>query len=195
VSGGIKDNCRRQHRNVRSTPEAFLEVVAPYRDDLVVAAECVFTWYWLADVSAQGGHRDRAGARAGDETIHGGKAKNDKLDSFKIATLLRGGLLPQASVYSVTMRSTRDLLRRRLHLMRKPGQPLAHIQSTRAQYNVPEFKRRIAWERVFFDHYNGWRPHRSLDLAPPNGRTPAATWTETQAIKAKTSGQSRRTPA
>jgi transposase InsO family protein len=24
---------------------------------------------------------------------------------------------------------------------------------------------------VFTDHYNGWRPHRSLDLAPPNGRT------------------------
>ena len=33
------------HRNVKSTPEAFLEVVAPYRDDLVVAAECMFTWY------------------------------------------------------------------------------------------------------------------------------------------------------
>ena len=27
---------------------------------------------------------------------------------------------------------------------------------------------------VFIDHYNGWRPHRSLDLAPPNGRPSAA---------------------
>jgi hypothetical protein len=43
------------HRNVASTPEAFLEVVAPYRDDLVVAAECMFTWYWLADVCAAQG--------------------------------------------------------------------------------------------------------------------------------------------
>jgi hypothetical protein len=32
------------HRNVKSTAEAFLEIVAPYRDDLVVAAECMFTW-------------------------------------------------------------------------------------------------------------------------------------------------------
>ena len=40
------------HRNVPSTPEAFLEIVAPYREDLVVAAECMFTWYWLADVCA-----------------------------------------------------------------------------------------------------------------------------------------------
>ena len=30
------------HRNVNSTPEAFLATIAPYRDDLVVAAECMF---------------------------------------------------------------------------------------------------------------------------------------------------------
>ena len=36
---------------------------------------------------------------------------------------------------------------------------------------------------VFIDHYNGWRPHRSLDLVPPNGRPSAATWTETQPIR------------
>jgi putative transposase len=30
---------------------------------------------------------------------------------------------------------------------------------------------------VFIVHYNGWRPHRSLDLAPPKGRPSAPTWT------------------
>jgi len=30
------------HRNVSTSPEAFLRVVAPYRDDLVVAVECIF---------------------------------------------------------------------------------------------------------------------------------------------------------
>jgi putative transposase len=38
---------------------------------------------------------------------------------------------------------------------------------------------------VFLDHDNGWRPDRSLDLAPPNGRTAAATWTGTQPITLK----------
>jgi len=33
------------YRNVPSTPVAWLKVVAPYRDDLFVAAECMFTWY------------------------------------------------------------------------------------------------------------------------------------------------------
>ena len=42
------------------------------------------------------------------------------------------------------MRSTRDLLRRRLHLVRKRGERLAHIQNTRAQYNLPAFERRLA---------------------------------------------------
>ena len=133
------------HRNVPSTPEALLDAVAPYRDDLVVAAECMFTWYWLADVCAAEGIAFVLGHALAMKAIHGGKAKNDKLDSFKIASLLRGGLLPQAYVYPAAMRATRDLIRRRLHLVRKRGQLLAHIQNTRAQYNLPAFGRRLAY--------------------------------------------------
>jgi len=87
------------HRNVPSTPEGLLDVVAPYREDLVVAAECMFTWYWVADVCAAEGIAFVLGHALAMKAIHGGKAKNDKLDAFKIASLLRGGLLPQAYVY------------------------------------------------------------------------------------------------
>ena len=38
-------------RNVIATPAAFLEIVTPYQDDLLVAAKCMFTWYF-ADVRA-----------------------------------------------------------------------------------------------------------------------------------------------
>jgi len=133
------------HRNVKSTSEAFLEIVAPYRDDLVVAAECMFTWYWLADGCAAEGIAFVLGHALAMKAIHGGKAKNDKIDSHKIASLVRGGLLPQAYVYPAAMRSTRDLLRRRLHLVRKRGELLAHIQNTRAQYDLPAFERRLAY--------------------------------------------------
>ena len=71
------------------------------------------------------------------KAIHGGKAKNDKLDSHKIAGLWRGGMLPQAYVYPPRMRDTRDLLRRRLHLVRKRGQLRAHIAHTCHQYQLP----------------------------------------------------------
>jgi len=133
------------HRNMPSTPGALLEVLTPYREGLVVAAECMFTWYWLADACAAEGIAFVLGHALAMKAIHGGKAKNDKIDSFKIASLLRGGLLPQAYVYPAAMRSTRDLLRRRLHLVRKRGQLLAHIQNTRAQYNLPAFEKRLAY--------------------------------------------------
>ena len=45
----------RVHRNGPATPEHFLTTIAAYREDLVVAVECIFTWYWLADLCAQEG--------------------------------------------------------------------------------------------------------------------------------------------
>ncbi len=36
------------HRNIRSSPEAFRESIEPYRCDVAVAVECMFTWYWRA---------------------------------------------------------------------------------------------------------------------------------------------------
>ena len=125
------------HRNMKATPEAFLSAVAPYRDDLVVGVECIFTWYWLADLCADEGIAFVLGHALYMKAIHGGKVKNDKIDSKKIAVLLRGGTLPQAYVYPKRMRATRDLLRRRNHLTRKRADLLAHIQNTASQYNLP----------------------------------------------------------
>jgi hypothetical protein len=32
------------HRHMKAAPEPFLKAIAPYRDGLVVAVECIFTW-------------------------------------------------------------------------------------------------------------------------------------------------------
>lgn len=131
------------HRNIQANPDAFLRVIAPYRDDLVVAVECIFTWYWIADLCAEEGIAFVLGHALYMKAIHGGKAKNDRIDAHKIAVLLRGGMLPQAYVYPKTMRATRDLLRRRNHLMRKRADLLAHIQNTASQYNLPPLGQRV----------------------------------------------------
>ena len=107
------------HRNMKTSPEMFLKAITPYREDLVVCVECIFTWYWLADLCAREGIPFVLGHALSMKAIHGGKAKNDKIDAQKIAVLLRGGMLPQAYVYPAAMRATRDLLRRRTHLMHK----------------------------------------------------------------------------
>src|SRR5256712_7100130 len=135
----------RLHRTGPATPEHFLATIAPYREDLVVAVECIFTWYWLADLCAQEGIAFVLGHALYMKAIHGGKAKNDKLDAHKIAVLLRGGMLPQAYVYPAEMRATRDLLRRRCHLVRKRAELLAHIQNTNSQYNLPEIGKKLAY--------------------------------------------------
>ena len=134
------------HRNMRAAPEPFLKAIAPYREDLVVCVECIFTWYWLADLCTQEGIPFVLGHALYMKAIHGGKAKNDKLDAHKIAVLLRGGMLPQASVYPAEMRATRDLLRRRRHLTRKRAEWLAHIQNTNSPYHLPEIGKKLAYK-------------------------------------------------
>jgi transposase len=134
------------HRNMKTSPETFLKVIAPYREGLVVAVECMFTWYWLADLCTHEGIPFVLGHALYMKAIHGGKAKNDKIDAHKIAVLLRGGMLPQAYVYPAEMRATRDLLRRRMHLLRKRAELLAHIQNTNSQYNLPEIGKKIAYK-------------------------------------------------
>jgi putative transposase len=42
---------------------------------------------------------------------------------------------------------------------------------------------------VFIDHYNRWRPHRGLDVAPPNARTSVTMWTESQPITVSRRGR------
>jgi transposase len=134
------------HQNMKASPDTLLRTIAPYRDDIVVAVECIFTWYWLADLCAQEGIPFVLGHALYMKAIHGGKAKNDKIDAQKIAVLLRGGMLPQAYVYPAEMRATRDLLRRRMHFMRKRAELLTHVQNTNSQYNLPEIGRKIAYK-------------------------------------------------
>ena len=128
----------REHKNMNTDPETFLKTIAPYREDIVVAVECMFTWYWIADLCQKEHIAFVLGHALYMKAIHGGKAKNDKIDSKKIAVLLRGGMIPMSYVYPEKMRATRDLMRRRNHLMRKRAELLAHIQNTNSQYNLDE---------------------------------------------------------
>lgn len=132
------------HQNIDAVPEALLQLIAAYRDDLVIGVECMFTWYWLADLCARERIRFVLGHALYMRAIHGGKAKNDRIDAYKIAALLKGGTFPQAYVYPAPMRATRDLMRRRNYLMRKRAELLAHIQNTNSQHNLAPFGARIA---------------------------------------------------
>jgi hypothetical protein len=105
--------------NLRTDPHTFLQALRSVREEVVVCGECLFSWSWLADLCEDKGRLFVRGHALYRQAIHSGTAKNDRLDSHTIAALLRGGLMPQAYVSPRRMRATRDLLRRRNHLM--PG--------------------------------------------------------------------------
>src|SRR5262249_52089673 len=86
------------HRTMQAKPDALLQIMAPYREGMVVAGEGLFTWSWRANLSSQEGMPFVLGHALYMKAIHGGKAKHEKNEAHKIAVLLRGGMLPQASV-------------------------------------------------------------------------------------------------
>jgi transposase len=132
------------HQNMKTDPEILFDVIFPFLEDIVICVECMFSWYWIADFCTEHKIAFVLGHALYMKAIHGGKTKNDKIDSYKIAKLLRGGNLPLAYPYPAKMRATRDLLRRRTYMVRQCGLLLAHIQNTNTQYNLPAFNKKIS---------------------------------------------------
>jgi hypothetical protein len=165
-------------------PAAFLDAVAPYREGLVVGAECMFAWYWLADLCEDESIPFTLGHALYMKAIHGGKTKTDKIDAGKIAGLLRGGMFPMAHVYPRAMRETRDLLRRRTFFVRQKAQLIAHITNTNSQYNLPPFERKLSRHPDYSDLagfvftpkglYSTAQGREALRAHPGNHRTHSA---------------------
>src|SRR4249920_1308076 len=135
----------RLERDIPASPAAFLDAVGPYREGLVVGCECMFAWYWLADLCERESIPFVLGHALAMRAIHGGKAKNDRLDAQKIAGLLKGGFFPMAYVYPKAKRQTRDLLRRRSFFVRQRAQLIAHIQNTNSQFNLPPLPKKLSY--------------------------------------------------
>jgi len=70
------------HTNIKNNDFAyFLKLVAPYRRDLTVCAECMFGWYGLADACADAGLHFVLAHALDLKSIHGGKNKNDRIET------------------------------------------------------------------------------------------------------------------
>lgn len=132
-------------RNLAARPDVLLHALAPFRDGLVVGCECMFAWYWVADVCREQGVSFVLGHALYMKAIHGGKAKNDRIDATKIARLLKGGTFPLAYAYPKGMRETRDLLRRRTYLVRKRAELMTHLQILNSQYNLAPFPKKLSF--------------------------------------------------
>lgn len=102
------------HMNIKNNDfEFFLKKIAPWRHDMTVCCECLFCWYWLADACEQAGLKFVLAHALYLKAIHGGKNKNDRIDSEKLTHLLRSNLIPTGYAYPADKRPVRALLRLR----------------------------------------------------------------------------------
>ncbi len=84
------------HMNIKTDSELFFELVLPFMEDIIIGVESVFCWYWLTDLCAEHQIPFTLGHALYMKAIHSGKTKNDKIDSYKIALLLKDGNFPTA---------------------------------------------------------------------------------------------------
>ncbi|MCK5850864.1 MAG: IS110 family transposase [Kiritimatiellae bacterium] len=115
-----------KQRIPNSLPAA-LAALEPYKKQLKeVVVESTYNWYWLVDGLQADGYKTRLANPAAMQQYSGLKNTDDETDAFFIAELSRLDILPVGHIYPKEDRPVRDLLRRRLLLVRHRT---AHILS------------------------------------------------------------------
>jgi transposase len=95
----------------------------------------MFGWYWLADACQQAQLTFVLAHALYLRAIHGGKNKNDRIDSEKLTHLLRCNLIPPSYVYPAEKRPMRALLRQRIYYVWHRTELLNRIQSHQLAHN------------------------------------------------------------
>ena len=104
-----------------------LKVMDAYRKEIHgVVVESTFNWYWLVDGLMANGYKVCLANPSAIKQYEGLKHSDDSRDAFHLAQLLKLGILPEGYIYPREERPVRDLLRKRLQLVR---QRTAHILS------------------------------------------------------------------
>ncbi|MET1256574.1 IS110 family transposase [Aliikangiella maris] len=155
------------HKEIQANPNTLLTLLEPYIGQIIVGVECMHCWYWVADFCEEHLIDFILGHALYMKAIHGGKAKNDRIDSFKIANLIRGGNFPLAYVYPKEKRATRDLLRRRMKIVRHGAHLKAHVVNTTSQYNLPPNKvnlKNICARQTLMSTFEDPVVQRNIDL-------------------------------
>jgi len=107
---------KQRHRNELPS---IIGALDPFKKDLQgVVVESTFNWYWLVDGLMEQGYAVHLANPSAIKQYEGLKQIDDKRSSLWLANLLRLGILPSGYIYPKEERPTRDLLRKRLQLVR-----------------------------------------------------------------------------
>jgi transposase len=116
--------------------ERILEALKPYKDDIAgIVVESTYNWYWLVDLLMESGYQVHLANPAAIKKYAGLKFADDQHDAFWLAEMLRLGILPEGYIYPREDRPIRDLLRKRMHLVRLRTSLIVSLQNILSRNN------------------------------------------------------------
>lgn len=119
---GLMDESGRRlvHKKLPCDLGLILQLLDPYQETITtIAVESTYNWYWLVDGLQDHGYHVVLANPARMQPYSGMKYTDDVSDAYFLAELLRLNLLPTGHLYERQTRPVRDLLRRRMLLVRQ----------------------------------------------------------------------------
>jgi len=112
-----------------------LEILKPYKDGIEgIVVESTYNWYWLADGLQEAGYKVHLANVSANIQYSGIKCTGDESDALWLANLLRLNILSTGHIYPKERRGIRELLRKRLILVRQQTACLLSIQGMITRY-------------------------------------------------------------
>ena len=122
-------------KRLTNDAEVILGALAPYHEQITgIVVESTYNWYWLVDQLQAKNYRVHLANTTAIQQYSGLKHTNDKTDAIWLAKLLRLNLLPEGYIYPRENRGLRELLRRRLILVRQQTMNVLGIQAMITRY-------------------------------------------------------------
>ena len=110
--------------------ERIIVALMAFKEALVgIVVESTFNWYWLVDGLMQAGFHVHLANSAAIQTYEGLKYSGDEHDARWLAHLFRLGILREGYIYPRQARGVRDLMRRRMQLVRTRTTQLLAMQT------------------------------------------------------------------
>ncbi len=107
-----------------------LTALSPWQSQIeAIAIESTFNWYWLVDGLMEAGYRVHLVNTAAVQVYSGLKYTDDNHDARWLAHLLRLNILPTGYIYPKADRAVRDLLRKRIQMVRLRTTNILSIQN------------------------------------------------------------------
>ena len=122
-------------KRLANDAELILKELSAHRESIVgIVVESTYNWYWLVDQLQMAGYAVHLANTCAIQQYSGLKYTDDNTDALWLAKLLRLQLLPTGHIYPKEKRGVRELLRRRMILVRQQTSTVLGIQALFTRY-------------------------------------------------------------